>query len=136
MPEIFCPWEPSTYFFFSSNVPLLVHYSHGIAIFAALAIGSLIYISNPKDVISKLFLLVAGLFSIWAILDVILWATNDPGVVMFSWALQVLIEPITYVIAFYLFYIFVHRKLPPFFITLLISVALLPLILFLPTKKT
>ena len=133
MTEIFCPWEPSTYLFFSSNVPDLVHYSHGTAIFSALIIALIVYASNPRNIISKLFLGFSLLFSLWATLDMILWATNNPSVVMFSWALQVLLEPLIYVVAFYLFYIYVTKRWPSFKYNLLFFIALLPLVLFLHT---
>lgn len=129
----YCPWEPATYFFISSNVPLLIHYSHFIAIFAALAISLLVFFNNPKSPISRLFVIFSGLFSVWALLDVGLWATNDPGIVMFSWSMQVLLEPLTFAVAFYLFYIFIHSKIPSFKLNLFIAAILLPLIVLLPT---
>ena len=133
METILCPWEPAVYLISSSNVPELIYYSHGTAVLAALAIGLLVFANNPKDGMSRLFLLFTTLFSLWAVLDVILWATNSPGVVMFSWSLQVLIEPVTYVIAFYLFYIFLYQRAPGFITNALFALLLLPLILFLPT---
>ena len=39
MEQLLCPWEPSTFLFFSENVPPLVHYSHFVAILAALAVA-------------------------------------------------------------------------------------------------
>lgn len=131
---ITCPWEESTYLFFSSNVPNLVHYSHVVAIFAALSIAIFIFIGNKNNIVSKLFLLFASLFSLWAILDIILWATNDPSVVMFSWSVQVLLEPLIYVNAFYLFFNFITRRAPGLKLDLLFFIILLPLIIFLPTN--
>lgn len=130
---MYCPWEPATFFFISSNVPLLINYSHFIAIFAAMSVGFIIFINNPRQLFTRLLLLFSFLFSFWALLDVSLWATNDPAFVMFAWALQVLIEPITYAIAFYLFYLFVHGHLPRLWINAIIFVMLMPLVLLLPT---
>lgn len=128
-----CPWESPSYLFFSSNVPELVHYSHGVAIFSALTIGLLIFLSNPKDIVSRLFLFFTTLFTTWAILDIILWSTNDPSIVMFSWSLQVLIEPTTYALAFYLFYYFLNQKTPSTKTNLFVFILLLPIVLFLST---
>lgn len=133
MTTIFCPWEHSSYLFFSSNVPDLVHYSHGIAIFSALIIASLVFINNPKGIVPRLFLLFSILFSFWAILDVILWATNNPSVVMFAWSLQVLLEPVTYAVAFYLFYLYLRNEWPSLKYNLVFFLILLPVIIFLPT---
>jgi signal transduction histidine kinase len=133
MSEILCPWEAPTYFFFSSNVPALIHYSHAVAVLSAVGIGILIFTNNPRGTIQQLFILFVALFSSWVTLDVVLWATNRPDVVMFSWALQVLLEPLTYTIAFYLFYIFLYKKLPSFFVNIFIVLLFLPVIILLPT---
>lgn len=133
MPEILCPWEPSTLLFFSTNVPPLVHYSHAVALLSALGIGIVLFINDRRNIVTRLFLLFVALFSIWTALDVILWATNRPDVVMFSWSLQILLEPLTYTVAFYLFYIFVAKRLPSIGINIAIGLLLLPLIVLLPT---
>lgn len=133
MDPIYCPWEPATFLFISSNVPLLINYSHFIAIFSAIVVSLVVFIHDPKNLLSRLFLFFSTLFSVWALLDVILWATNDPALVMFSWSLQVLIEPLTYALAFYLFYLHLNKSLPPFGYQLIIATVLLPLIIFLPT---
>lgn len=129
-----CPWEPSTFLFFSSNVPALVHYSHFIAILAALVIALYVFASNPKTVIARLFLLLVSVFSIWTILDLILWATNRPDVVMFSWSLQILLEPMTYGVAFYLYYFFLYKKWPDLETNVFIACLFLPIVLLLHTE--
>lgn len=134
MENIYCPWEPASYLFLSSNVPDLVHYSHAIAIVSALAISLIVFFNNPKSTISKLFLLFAILFSSWIFLDLILWATNEPSVVMFSWSMQVLFEPLIYVVAFYLFHVYFKNKIPSLAINVVTLVILLPIFIFLPTK--
>lgn len=131
---LLCPWEPATLLFFSSNVPALVHYSHLVAILAAVTIALYVFVSDPKGVVQRLFLLAVSTFSLWVILDLILWATNRPDVVMFSWTLQILLEPLTYVVAFYLFYFFLHNKWPESYINILIFTLFLPITLFLSTE--
>src|SRR3989344_3319778 len=131
---ILCPWEPSVYVFFSENVPPLVHYSHLIAIVAAVTIGLYVFFGDPKAVVSRLFLLMVGFFSTWTILDVILWATNRPDVVMFSWSLQILLEPMTYGIAFYLYYYFLYKQWPSLGTNVLIFCLFLPIVTLLHTE--
>lgn len=134
MEPLLCPWEPATFFFISSNVPLLINYSHFVAIFSAMTISLLVFFRDPRNLLSQFFLLFSSLFSVWALLNIHLWATNDPASVMFAWSLQVLIEPLTYAIAFYLFYIFLHQQVPRFRYQLFTVVTLLPLIILLPTE--
>jgi signal transduction histidine kinase len=130
---LFCPWEPATFLFISSNVPPLVHYSHYVAIFAALSIALLVFLNDPRSTVARLFLLFSGLFSTWTLFDVGLWSTNDPAVVMFLWSMQVLIEPLTFAVALLLFYIYLKRKMPPVWSVAATIVLLLPLVIFLPT---
>lgn len=133
MNEIFCPWEPSSYIFFSSNVPELVHYSHGLAIVSAITIAIFVFTNDPRGTVPRLFLLFSSLFSVWAITDIILWSTNNPSTVMFLWSLQVLIEPVTYLVAFYLFYVYLLNMWPNIYYNSFFFIALLPLVFLLPT---
>ncbi len=134
MDSIRCDFDPATYLVISEEVAPLIYYSHFVALFAALAIALFVFFNNPRKLSSQLFLLFALVFSAWAFLDVILWATNDPGVVLFSWAIQVLAEPTLYAIAFYLFYVFLHNDVPSFRLNLFIFFVMFPLVLFLPTN--
>lgn len=134
MEILLCPWEPSHYLFFSSNVPALVHYSHFISILAALAIAVFVFISNPRTVVSRLFLALVSVFSLWTVLDLILWATNRPDVVMLAWSLQILLEPLTYAAAFYLYFHFVYGRWPSFAVNAAISLLFLPIVSFLHTN--
>lgn len=134
MTPTLCPWDAPKYIFISENVPLLINYSHFIAIFSALSISFLVFLYHPREVKARLFLIFSSLFTVWALLNIILWATNDPGIVKFAWSMQVLIEPITYALAFYFFHIHVSGKIPHFYINLLITLLLLPILIFLPTK--
>jgi signal transduction histidine kinase len=133
---LFCPWEPSSYLFFSENVPPLVHYSHFVAIFAVLSMALLVFSGDPRSVVSRLFLAFSSFFSVWVLLDVVLWATNDPAVVMFSWSMQILTEPIMYATAFYLFYVYLYGKIPRLRVNMSLFVLMLPLVLLLPTNLT
>ncbi len=132
--QLLCPWEPATLLFFSSNVPALVHYSHFVAILAALAIALYVFASNPHGIVQRLFLLLISTFSVWVVLDLLLWATNRPDVVMFSWTLQILLEPLTYVVAFYLFYFFVYKEWPNIHVNTFIFLLFLPIVTLLNTE--
>ena len=130
---LYCPWEPANFLFISSNVPPLVHYSHYVAIFSALSIALLVFLNNPRGSVPRLFLLFASLFSLWTLFDVGLWATNDPAVVMFLWAMQILLEPLTFATALLLFYVYLKQTLPPGWAIGSVLLVLLPFLVFLPT---
>jgi signal transduction histidine kinase len=130
---LFCPWEPASFLFISSNVPPLVHYSHYIAIFAALSVALLVFLNDPRSRVAQFFLLFSSLFSVWTLFDVELWATNDPAVVMFLWSMQILLEPLTFAVALLLFFVYLKQRMPSFWSVAVAISLLLPLVVFLPT---
>ncbi len=108
--ELLCPWESAQYFIYSSNIPTLFFYSHIPAILVALLVGVLVFYKTHKSKIGTSLLLVTLLFSAWSVFDLFIWATNRPDVVMFYWSLQILFEPLVYMLCFYLVYLFVKNK--------------------------
>ena len=107
--EQFCPWEQAQYFIYSSNIPTLFFYSHIPAIVVALVAGLLVFYKSGKSKMGVTLLTISLLFSVWSIFDLILWATNKPDTVMFLWSMQILIEPLIYLLGFYITYIFVKN---------------------------
>ncbi len=131
--EIFCPWEPAKHFIFSSNVPTLLYYSHFVAILAALVFAALLF-HKRQDLSIRFFLNVVFLFISWAVIDVLLWASNRPDLVLFYWSLQILCEVLIYGVSFYFAYVFIKRKDLPFSKKLFLMAVLLPVAIILPTK--
>ncbi|MFZ2150019.1 MAG: HAMP domain-containing sensor histidine kinase [Minisyncoccia bacterium] len=108
--ELLCPWDAPQYFIYSSNIPTLFFYSHIPAVIVALFVGLLVFFKSGKSRVGTTILIINLLFSVWAIFDLILWATNRPDVVMFFWSLQILIEPLIYLLGFYITYLFVKNQ--------------------------
>lgn len=133
MEGLLCPWETS-FWFFSENVPQLLYYSHIPSIIAALVLGTLVFVKNRSQVISKLLTTLLFIFTAWAILNILLWATNRADIVMFWWSLVVIIEPVIYAFAFYLFYLFTTGRYPSRSYNLMVGLVFIPLIVLLPTK--
>jgi signal transduction histidine kinase len=128
-----CPWESAQYFIFSSNVPPLLYYSHFIAILAAV-IFALVLIPRVRESLSiKLFLAVILFFTAWTVIDVLLWASNRADIVLFYWSLQMLLEMLLYVSAFYFAYIFIAQKDLAFLWKVGLVILLMPIIMLLPT---
>lgn len=132
--ELLCPWENAQYLIYSANIPNLFYYSHIPAILIAIVVGFGVFLKSNKSALGVNVLIINLLFSLWAIFDLILWATNIPSVVMFFWSMQILIEPLIYLFSFYLAYIFIKDKLPSFR-ALSIGVLLYsPILIFLSSK--
>ena len=108
--EQLCPWETAQYFVYSSNIPNLFFYSHIPAILVALVVGLLVFYKSNKSKVGTSLLIASILFSLWSLFDLIIWATNRPDVVLFFWSLQILFEPLVYLLCFYLVYLFIKNK--------------------------
>ncbi len=128
-----CPWETS-YWFFSETVPTLLYYSHVPAVVIALLVGIYVVFKNWQSTIARLLFLILTSFSIWAVVDIFLWANNRADLVIFWWSMQILVESIIYLFAFYLLYLFTFSKYPSFKLNLLMGIILLPLTLLIPTS--
>src|SRR3989338_3946447 len=132
--ELLCPWEGAQYFVYSSNIPTLFFYSHIPAILVALIVGFLVFYKSGKSKMGSSLLAIAVLFSLWSIFDLLIWATNKPDVVLFFWSLQILFEPLVYLMSFYLVYLFVKNEDLEFKWKLLGIFIYSPVVLLLATK--
>ncbi len=133
--EQLCPWESAQYFIYSSNVPTLFFYSHTPAIVVALFAGLFVFYKSGKSKIGASLLAISILFSLWSIFDLIIWATNRPDVVLFYWSLQILLEPLIYLLCFYLVYLFIKNKDLDFRWKLGGILFYLPVVILLPTSQ-
>ncbi len=134
MPEILCPWEGAKYIFFSDNTPSLLFYSHIPAILVAGVFAILVLKQKQKKISEWLLSFVLLLSILWTGIDLVLWATNRPDVVMFFWTLQILIEIGIYTLSFNLSYSYINEKPLSFKYKIITGVLILPVVLLLPTK--
>jgi len=132
--DLLCPWDAAQYFVYSENIPTLFFYSHIPAIIVALFVGLLVFFKDKTSSMGRVLLCITTLFSIWSIFDLILWATNRPDVVMFFWSMQILIEPMIYLLGFYLTYLFIKNKQISFRVMLVSMLIYSPIVLLLSTK--
>ena len=132
--EQLCPWETAQYFVYSSNIPTLFFYSHIPAILVALVVGLLVFYKSNKSKVGTSLLIASILFSLWSLFDLIIWATNRPDVVLFFWSLQILFEPLVYLLCFYLVYLFIKNKNLVFKWKFLGILLYLPIVILLPFK--
>ncbi len=132
--DLFCPWEPANYLIFSSNTAHLLFYSHIPSLVIALIIGLLVFFKSKKSPSGKTLLVITVLFALWCFFDLILWATNQPSLVMFFWSMQVLLEPLIFVLAFYLTNSFIKKEVKISNWTLVLFLLYLPVVIFLPSS--
>src|SRR3990167_592227 len=134
MQELLCPCESTQYFVYSSNIPTLFFYSHIPAILVALLVGLLVFLKSGKSKIGISLLTVSILFSAWSLFDLVLWSTNRPAIVIFFWSLQILFEPLVYLMCFYLVYLFIRNEDLAFKWKLLGILLYSPIVILLSSK--
>jgi len=132
--ELLCPWEEAQYFIYSSNIPTLFFYSHIPAVIVAILAGFLVFYKTKKSLLGTILLWISLLFSAWCIYDLVLWAVNKPDTVMFYWSLQILFEPLVYLLSFYLVYLFIKERDLSFKGKAIIFSIYAPVVLFLSTN--
>ncbi len=108
-----CEWDVARYVVVSDNVfSPLIYYSHVTPILVCLILGIYIYFANKQSLLNKTLLFITSVLSVWLFLDLILWATDSLRVVVMSWSIINIIEPIIYAGFFYFIAVFVTgRKL-------------------------
>ena len=91
----------STISLLSSNVPPLFYYSHGISVVFALVFGFLLFLKARKNIGCQAIFIITLLFSSWVLLDLYIWASNDPSSILFFWSIIILVEVLIYIFSIY-----------------------------------
>ncbi len=132
---IICQWQPSYYLFFSENIwGNFIYYSHFFPSLSGLIIALIVFFNNPKNKPAQALLFTTVVFTIWSLLDLILWASDRSDVIMFVWSILIYFDIFIYIGSFYFIYTFFNNQFPGFKYELLFGAILLPLILFTHTK--
>jgi signal transduction histidine kinase len=132
----FCPWAKAAYFIYSSNVPTLLYYSHAPAIIVSLIVGLLVYRSERNNLIGKVLLGLFLMFSLWAFIDIILWSTNDPRMVMAFWSIQIIVEIGVFILSLYLVKVYVGEAILSNKVILFLTSLTVPILVLVPTVYT
>ncbi len=131
----FCEWAPTSWLIISDNVfDPLIYYSHIVPVLLALPLAFIIYLNDRKRRQNQLFFLTVLLFSIWTFGDLILWANDSPGTIMFIWSVLILLEPIIYLTAFAFSHKVLYEKPLPQSWLIPFVILIMPVILFTPTS--
>ncbi len=132
MPAV-CDFAPGSYLVVGPNVGPLQYYSHLPIIAIAVALAFFVLFHDWKALSNRLLSGTIIVYALWVFFDSIIWATNRSDVVMFMWSLQVLIEPLVYLGGFYLLYVLLEKKEPPFIAKIFSVLLYLPIIIAAPT---
>jgi len=130
---MFCEaWPDLKYLIFTSHVPDLLYYSHMPSIVISLLIGLFVYFKS-KLLTGKILLAISSVFSLWAILNLIVWVSPDSRLLMFIWSFFGLLYALIYILSLYFVYVFIEKKDISIKIKAILGILLLPVIFFSST---
>ncbi len=110
-----------------------MYYAHIPAIITSLIFIFFILKNGRGKLSSNLLAWVLFFSAIWIFFSLVFWASNRSDIIMFVWAIDILVEPLVYICAFYFIYQFLEKKDLSFTLKLLIGLIYLPVIIFTPT---
>lgn len=126
-----CEWGTSKFFIFSSNVfAPLIYYSHLGVIVVALFFGLFVYLNRQKELPNILMFFITATLSLWLFSDLVLWANEYPKYIMFFWSLEIILEPLIYILSLYFFYAYIDKKDISWLKRLVIFGSLVPTLIF------
>jgi signal transduction histidine kinase len=126
-----CNWQPVTFLFFSENIwGNFIYYSHFFPPLAGLIIASFVFYSDTKSKPSQALLFTVVMFTIWSLLDLILWASDNSDIIIFVWSSLIYFELLIYLGAFYFLYSFFNSRFPNIYYEIGFFILFIPLFLF------
>ena len=124
--------EPS-YFFFSSDIPSLLYYSHIPASAVALLVGLFVFLNGRKVLLNQLLLTISICFSLWTLSNLILWTNIHSDFLLFIWSFLRIFSSLISILSIYFVYVFLEKRDVSLSIKLIFLALLAPVIFFAPT---
>jgi len=121
------------YFFFSSEVPKLLYYSHIPTTIIALLVGLYLFWHGRKFLLNRLLLTITILFSLWTTVNLITWTNVNSDVILFSWSFIGLIFSLISIYSIYFTYVFLNKKDISVKLKTIFLVIISPIVIFTPT---
>jgi len=127
-------FEEPTYFFFVSDIPELLYFSHIPATVVAIFVGFFVLLSNPTNLLNQLLFLLSLSFSVWTISSLTAWTNINADLLAAMWPLFGISPALISILSIYLVLVFLHEKDISFRIKLVFLALLTPLLLFAHTN--
>lgn len=130
---MFCSDIPSPFlFFFSSHVSSLLYYSHIPAAIISLVIGIFVFVRH-RQIAGLLLFLISLSFSVWSLLDLLIWVNVDSRIIMASWSVMGFVSSLMFVLCLYFVAVFIDKKDVDFKYKVIFLLLLLPLVVLTPS---
>jgi signal transduction histidine kinase len=122
------------YFFFSSEVPELLYYTHIPAAFIALLVGFFVFFKGKNLLLNQLLLLISVSFSVWTFINLTAWTNIEADIIAFIWPFFGILSAILSVLCVYFMYVFLYKRDVSILVKIVFLLLLLPVLLFAPTN--
>ncbi len=116
------------------QIPSLLYYSHFSSITIALLFGIFVFLKSSRTLLGRILLLISISFSIWAILNLVVWITVNSIVYSFFWSFFEIFSILFYFLVLYFAYVFIEEQDVSLKIKLLFLVLFFPIITISSTK--
>ncbi|MCF7831830.1 MAG: hypothetical protein K9M36_03025 [Candidatus Pacebacteria bacterium] len=94
----------------TNSLHTIAYYSHFVPVIAALVLAFFVYKKSDSKILAHVFMLFVGAFSLWLLLDVVAWTSQNYYLIHFVWSLLDYINIVFYLAGFYLFWLIVKKK--------------------------
>ncbi len=121
------------FFFFSTDIPDMLYYSHIPAAIVALLIGFFVFFNAPKVLLNRLLLAISISFSLWAIVSLISWTNIHSDFLLFIWTFYGVFSSFISILCVYFIYVFLEKKDVSLLIKAIFFFLLTPILIFAPT---
>jgi len=130
-----CDWDVAKYLIFSDNVfANYIYYSHTLPALIAIFFGVYIFFKNTKSPLGRILLLIGVSFTVWSFIDLVLWASERPDIIMFSWSILIYFDLLIYILVLLLTQFFIVGKNFSTKVYFVLASLFVPLILFSHTN--
>ncbi|MDP1845291.1 MAG: ATP-binding protein [Candidatus Moranbacteria bacterium] len=121
------------YFIFSSDVPSLLYYSHIPTAIVAILIGIFVFWKGKQLLINRLLFAISACFSLWVILNLILWTNIHSDLMLFVWSFLRVLSSLISILSIYFIYVFLGGKDVSFRLKIIFLILTVPIIILSST---
>ena len=130
-----CGWEPTSWIFFSGNIwGNFIYYSHFFPSLTGLLIAIFVFRYSVHSRAAQALLFTSVIFAIWSLVDLFLWASDRPDLIMFAWSSLIYFDLLLYIGCLYFIYAYTTDKFPARWQEFIILLLFVPLFLFAHTN--
>ena len=133
--NLICPDAVSNFLFLfdTTHAPTLFFYSYIPIIFISIFFGIFVLVKDGTSLQSKLFLILALLFSFHLLNEAVQWTGVPAGLVHFGWQMSAFFQTSIFAVSSYFVYVFLNKKDLPLKHKIFLFVVMLPVMFLLPS---